>query len=153
MTPNETLKKTKAYFENLQKAKKSFVKVGLPVEKVGGKAYGNGQTVIEVGARHEFGEGVPVRSFLRVPFSIKNDEIKQYIANRFKAVYEGSDAEKELGLIGEKGKQISHDAFSSKGYGTWEDLKPATIRQKGSSTILIDKGILRASITYIVGSE
>ncbi len=55
LTPEQFLKQTANYLVELQKAKKLVGKVGLPKEKVGGKAYGNGISVIAVGAVHEFG--------------------------------------------------------------------------------------------------
>jgi phage gpG-like protein len=55
VTPEQMLAQTEEYAKQLQDAKKLVLKVGLPKENVGGKAYGNGMTVIAVGAVHEFG--------------------------------------------------------------------------------------------------
>jgi len=53
-------------------------------------------------------------------------------------------------LIGVKAQSISQGAFTTKGYGQWQELSPKTVEKKGSSQILIDTGTLRNSITYQV---
>lgn len=55
MTPEETLKLTTDYLKNLQAMKTHYVAVGLPAGKVGGKVEGDGTSIIEIGAVHEFG--------------------------------------------------------------------------------------------------
>lgn len=154
MTPEEMLKKTTAYADNLEKAMSKHVAVGLPSEKVGGKAYGNGMSIIEVGAIHEYGAGNnPRRSFLRTPFIQQRDQFNQAVARQFRDVAErGKDADKALGLIGTIAVNIIKDAFVTRGYGQWPDIKPATKRAKGSSQVLEDKGLLRRSNTYVVRS-
>ncbi len=137
---------------NIAKARRSSVAVGLPAENVGGKVYGDGMTVIRVGTIHEYGAGNnPRRSFLRVPFKANKDQMDAAIAKQFKAVFEdGRKAERALGLIGTEAVNISKGAFTSRGYGAWPDISQATKDAKGSSQVLIDKGILRGSISYIV---
>lgn len=145
------LKKLQDYAKNLEKAKRAHVAVGLPIEKIGGEIYGDGMTIAQVGAIHEYGFGNnPVRSFLRVPFSFKADEINDFIANQFSKVFEGMSSEKALGLVGLKARNISVEAFSTDGFGSWEPIKRSTIKAKGSSKTLIDTGTLRNSISYVV---
>lgn len=55
MTPEQMLKNTTAYYESLEKAKKMHVAVGLPLDKVGQKIYGDGMTIFQIGAVHEYG--------------------------------------------------------------------------------------------------
>jgi hypothetical protein len=152
LTPEEMLKKTTRYAEEVKNAVKGNVVVGLPVEKVGGKIYGDGMTVMRVGAIHEFGRGHnPRRSFLRTPFAIKKKELATIIDTQFLDVFsKGKTAKQALGLIGVAATNISKGAFTSDGYGEWPPLKPSTIKAKGSSQILIDNGILRGSVTYVV---
>lgn len=154
MTPEQMLKKTTDYASNLNKALRSHVAVGLPVEKVGGQIYGDGMSVIAIGAIHEYGLGNnPRRSFLRVPFTTKKDELSKAIAKQFDDVLDnGKPADKALGLIGLQAAQISQESFITKGFGKWADLKQATKNAKGSSQVLIDTGTLRNSITYVVRS-
>jgi hypothetical protein len=151
LTPEQMLERTGAHLANLEKAKRGYVAVGLPSEEVGSKVYGDGQTVATIGARHEYGAGVPRRSFLRVPFTTKKDELTKAIAKQFEDVFErGKKAEQALGLIGTVAVNISKGAFTTRGYGEWPDITQATKDAKGSSQVLIDTGILRGSITYVV---
>ena len=110
--------------------------------------YPNGEKVVDVGRRHEFGIGVPRRSFLRMPFIVKQNIIDKAIATSWKKITDGkSTALKEFGILGIIGQNISKDAFASGGFGKWEKLKPATEKAKGSDEILLDTSKLVQSIT------
>ena len=110
--------------------------------------YPNGEKVVDVGRRHEFGIGVPRRSFLRMPFIVKQKTIDKAIATSWKKITDGkSTALKEFGILGIIGQNISKDAFASGGFGKWEKLKPATEKAKGSTEILLDTSKLVQSIT------
>ena len=110
--------------------------------------YPNGGKVVDVGRRHEFGIGVPRRSFLRMPFIVKQKTIDKAIATSWKKITDGkSTALKEFGILGIIGQNISKDAFASGGFGKWEKLKPATEKAKGSDEILLDTSKLVQSIT------
>ena len=151
LTPQQMAAHTKQMASNIRTARNAVVAVGLPAEKVGGQIYGDGMTVIEVGASHEYGAGVPRRSFLRVPFDIKRDEMDTVTAQQFRAVFEkGQSLQRALGLIGTQARNIVVMAFTSRGYGAWPDISEATKEEKGSSQVLIDTGTLRNSITYVV---
>jgi hypothetical protein len=151
MTPEKMLKNTAEYLINLEKAKRGYVAVGLPSEEVGGKVYSDGQTVAQVGAQHEYGAGVPRRSFLRTPFDIKKDDLDRAIAKQFEDVFKrGKNADKALGLIGTVAVNVVKGAFLTRGYGEWPDITEDTKDAKGSSQVLIDTGTLRNSITYVV---
>lgn len=154
VSPDEMLNLTRNYAKSIAKAKSSHVAVGLPAEKVGGKVYGDGNTVIKIGAIHEYGSvNIPRRSFLNVPFQVKEDEISRFIATQFEQVLSmKTDAETALGLVGAASVNIAKGAFTSRGYGTWPDIKTSTKERKNSSQTLIDTGILRGSITYVVRS-
>lgn len=59
VTPEEMLKITTEYADNLDALAKKAVFVGLPKEKVGGKIYGGeNMTIIRIGAIHEYGAKV-----------------------------------------------------------------------------------------------
>ena len=151
MTPEQMLENTAAYLKNLEKAKRGYIAVGLPSEEVGGTVYDNGQTVAQVGAQHEYGAGVPRRSFLRTPFSAKKDELETAIAKQFEDVFKrGKKAEQALGLVGTVAVNIVKGAFLTGGYGEWPDITDATKAAKGSTRILVDNKTLSGSITYVV---
>lgn len=150
MKPAEFLKFSEGMVSKLEEMKVTSVNVGLPSEKVGGKVYGDGMTIISVGAKHEFGEGkIPQRSFLRVPFIIKKKEVNNAIMKQYEAVItKGVSVNNGLDRIGVVASNISKGAFTSKGFGQWPDIKEATKKAKGSSQVLIDTGVLRSSITW-----
>jgi hypothetical protein len=152
LSPDQMLVKTTAYAQELAKAMKSSVKVGLPKEKASGKVYDNGMNVISIGAIHEYGAGVPRRSFLRVPFRIKRDTMDEAIETQFRDVAKGKPLDVALGLVGVEAVNIVKDAFVTQGYGTWPTNAPETIEQKGSSRPLIDTRLLSRSITWVVES-
>lgn len=121
------------------------VHIGVPKD-VG--EYKNGQRIVEVGIRHEHGLGVPRRSFLRMPFIVKQAEINKQINISWEKIISGkSTAIKELGVLGILGQNISKEAFATGGFGKWEKLNPKTIKAKGSNEILIDKAKLVQSVT------
>ena len=110
--------------------------------------YPNGEKVVDVGRRHEFGIGVPRRSFLRMPFIVKQKTIDKAIATSWKKITDGkSTALKEFGILGIIGQNISKDAFASGGFGKWKKLKESTEKAKGSTEILLDTSKLVQSIT------
>jgi len=175
--------------ERLESMKRRAVFVGLPNEKVGGKVYGDGMTVLRLGAIHEYGASfthpggtpytiggdnkahfvsknfsgpvhgvtkphnitIPQRSFLRAPFAVKRKELNQAIAAEFEAAASGKrDVDVALGRIGVTAVNISKGAFTSLGYGEWDSITAETVRRKGSSQTLIDTGILRSSINWVI---
>ena len=151
MKPEKALEQTTSYLKNLQEASKRYVAVGLPRENVGSEVYSSGKTILEVGASHEYGAGVPMRSFLRMPFDVEDKKISAEIGKQFKKVFDGNrSVEKALGLIGAMARNIVIMAFKTGGFGQWKDITQTTKELKGSSKILIDSGTLRNSITWVV---
>lgn len=158
MTPQETLDLVEKQLSNMEKAKTLSVKVGLPAgESATSKAYTNdgatpAPTVLQVGVWHEYGtQHVPMRSFLRGPLNAKSADMDKVLQTQFNLVLErGMDVEKALGRVGLAARNISVGAFRTRGYGVWADIDQATKDAKGSSGILIDTGLLRSSITWVV---
>lgn len=158
MTPKDVLALAQKQLKAMERAKNAVVKVGLPEsESATSKAYksdgdASAPTVLEVGIWHEYGtQFVPMRSFLRAPFIEKQSDIKKLIDSQFQLVLEkGLDVEIALGRVGVGAVNISKGAFKTQGYGAWPDIKESTKKAKGSSGILIDTGLLRNSITWVV---
>lgn len=158
MTPKETLALVTKQLAAMEKAKRTVVKVGLPAEETAtSKAYKtdgakSAPTVLQVGIWHEYGTAtIPMRSFLRGPFDSKRDELARMTEVQFNLVLEhGLDLEIALGRLGLTAVNISKGAFKSQGYGEWPDIQESTKQAKGSSGILIDTGLLRNSITWVV---
>jgi len=152
MTPEQMLAYTAKMLQTMKDIKHKAVFVGLPAEKVGEKIYGDGRSVIATGATHEYGYGpIPQRSFLRAPFDIKRKEMDEGIARQFHAAVNGQiSVDTGLGRVGVLATNVSKGAFTSRGYGTWPDITDETKQRKGSDQVLIDTGILRGSITWVI---
>jgi hypothetical protein len=109
---------------------------------------------VMIGAKHEFGIGVPMRSFLRMPLQMY---LQKYLENN-KAFTKEALAKvikdksiipwiKNLGVTAE---QVVLDAFEFQGWGHWPPLSPRTMEQKKVHMILTETQQLRNSITHKV---
>lgn len=144
MKPND-LSQLKEITKQIKLATTHEVNIGI-AQDVG--QYPTGEKIVDVGRKHEFGIGVPRRSFLRMPFIVEQKTIDKAIATSWKKIAEGkSQTIKEFGILGIVGQNISKDAFATGGFGKWEKLKPATIKAKRSDEILLDTSKLVQSIT------
>lgn len=154
MKPEAFLRRSKDIEREIKKALKSSVDVGIVNGNYGQEIY-DGLTVVEVGAGHEYGVGdLPQRSFLRMPFELKQSELTRYIANQFKRLESGrTDTRTALGRVGVMARNISVGAFDNGGYGQWPDISQMTKDAKGSDKILWDTGTLVGSITWRVNSD
>jgi hypothetical protein len=144
MKPND-LTQLREITKQIKIATNHEVNVGI-AKDVG--RYPNGLSIVDVGRKHEFGIGVPRRSFLRMPFIVNQKIIDKAVATSWKKIVEGkSPTIKEFGILGIIGQNISKDAFATGGFGKWEKLNPSTEKAKGSTEILLDTGKLVQSIT------
>ena len=146
MKPND-LSQLKEIAKQIKIATTHEVNVGIPKD-IG--SYPNGLSIVEVGTFHEFGtkKGVPRRSFLRMPFIVKQNIIDKAISTSWKKIVEGKNQTiKEFGILGIIGQNISKDAFATGGFGKWKKLKESTEKAKGSTEILLDTSKLVQSIT------
>lgn len=139
----------------LKQIKKLFGDKNIPSIKVGILGEGNsrddegGITNAGVGAVHELGLGVPVRSFLRAPlinhyseflkksgFFKKSEEIKASVeSNGLKPLFE------KMAVVAEN---VVDEAFNSGGFGEW---KPSDMSKKKNDQTLVETQQLRESIT------
>jgi len=134
------------YLATLKKSKGLHVVVGVTSDV--DYTYPTGQTIQEVAATHEFGIGVPTRSFIRTPVLENDKKIKKFIKTQFKKVLDnGVKAEDALGLVGVFVENICRGAWNN---NDWPDITEETKKQKGSSAILIDTGVLKGSIASAV---
>lgn len=140
--------------ENLIKSlsKDIKVKVGLLKNKGGDELVWDDLDLAGLGAKHEFGYGnIPVRSFLEMPFDVKNDEflrlLKDLIDVELLKDKNSTHLADEIGLCA---LAIIAEAFDTQGYGQWEDNAPYTIAIKGRNEPLVDTGKMRNTIDYEV---
>jgi hypothetical protein len=109
---------------------------------------GSGDTVADIAAKHEFGLGVPRRSFIAdwVDESLEaaNRRLKKSAALVFREKMPLKQAYGLFGMwaVGEIQRRIKSRIPPP--------LSPVTIRRKRSSVPLIDTGQLWSSITYLV---
>jgi phage gpG-like protein len=130
---------------------KYVAKIGI-LGKKSGRADKNTNALI--GAVHEFGsvtKNIPRRSFLNDPLQTKSKEINATIAKSASSdLLQNNGVELIFRKAATKAEQIVQMAFATGGFGKWKPLKKETTRRKGSSSILIDSGQLRKSISSTV---
>lgn len=132
--------------------KQFYVDVGI----LGGESTEEGITLAGIGAVHEFGsptQGIPERSFIRMPIEKQSRNIEQAIEPHVQQDLANGNVKglfKKMGLAAEE--QIQK-AFESGGFGLWPDIQTATKERKGSSAILIDTGEVRKAVTSRVGQK
>ena len=125
-----------------------------------GSTEGGKITLAGIGAVHEFGTDkagrnrdteILERSFIRMPLETGQEAIEKQIDPDFQKLMEDGDIKGIFELIGIAGEARVQEAFETGGFGTWEDIKEATKKRKGSDAILVDQGPLRQGITSRVG--
>jgi hypothetical protein len=113
----------------------------------GGKTE-DGMTIVEIATINEFGLGVPQRSFLRAWFDENEPRAQEAMRRLLVSVVEGKRTKEQalevfgLWVQGEIQKRISE--------GIAPANAPSTIAKKGSSTPLVDNGILKSAVSFRV---
>ena len=112
----------------------------------------DGTSVIDVAEWNEFGTAtIPERSFIRAWFDEAEPQLRQDFAALMRTVAAGKRTRAEvLELMGQRMVGQVQARMSA---GIPPPNKPATVRRKGSSTPLIDTGVLRSSVTYRTGGS
>ena len=124
------------------------IAVGFPMgSDSAASSYPNGQKVVDVAARNEFGIGVPERSFLRTGGSEFVDESSALFVKAVKAVNNGAKLEDEADKIGLKAVSFVQSKIVSLSDPA---NKQSTIDRKKSSNPLIDTGLMRQSVVHEV---
>lgn len=125
------------------------VTVGIHSDAPG--AYENGETVLNIGAIHEFGLGVPRRSFIADWFDQTQPQIRAKIKALAVAYARGKvTLDQGLNQLGQWAVGSIQERISS---NIPPPLAPSTVARKGSSVALIDTGVLRSSITYKIDGK
>lgn len=128
------------------------VDVGIIGNKAA-EAHGKGEfTNVDVGTFHEFGtKTIPERSFIRSTIDERRPDILKLFERIAKGILDGKiKPEKDFGLVGLKVVSWIKAKIRK---GIAPPLMPATIKAKGSSKPLIDKGELMGSITHVVRKQ
>jgi hypothetical protein len=107
-----------------------------------------GETNATIGARHEFGLGVPQRSFLRMPIEVRlQKEIKAsglITPKSIKEIIETGTLRPMLEKIAIVGERCVLLAFDSEGFGKWQK---SNMEYKAVRLTLVETQQLRNSIT------
>lgn len=139
--------------------KDHYVDVGV----LGAGSYEGEATIAGIGAVHEFGTDragrnhnitIPERSFIRMPIETGQADIEADVKPHVAKKLGEGDIKGIFKLIGIAAEKRIFKAFDTAGFGEWPDIKPATKKAKGASTILYggkDGGTLRRAITSNVG--
>ena len=129
-----------------------YAKVGLPESS--GDHEDSGTPIVAIGAIHEFGIGVPMRSFLRVPIGEHSAEIANIAKIGAKKIVDGSgNITGTLKAMGETGVSISKESFSSNNWAPLKDPTRGGKNKDGDATPLVDTGTLKRSITYQIDKD
>lgn len=117
----------------------------------GAKPHG-ATTVAEIGAAHEYGLGVPERSWLRGYLDENENMIAQDMVAAWSSVVAMKrTAKNAAGMLGAKHSAGMKKRISDK--GVKPDISERTKEKKGSDVPLLDTGVLRASISFKVESK
>jgi len=115
------------------------------------KSAGPGElTNAELGFVHEMGSkkvGIPRRSFLQDTFLYEAAALNSTMQPLFLTLFKGGKIDLFLKKAAIACENLVQMAFQTGGFGKWPALKPATIRAKGSSMILVRTKQLRFSIS------
>jgi hypothetical protein len=121
-------------------------KISVGIHEADGGHEHEGLSVVALAAIHEFGIGVPERSFIRAWFDENEERAKEALRRLLVSVIEGKRKPDQalelfaLWAVGEIQARIAR--------GIAPALAESTIEAKGSSVPLIDTGQLRSSISY-----
>lgn len=143
----------KGLFEELRKritGGHKTVNVGFPA--TGEQHEDSDMSVAAVATVHEFGtESIPERSFLRAGLRRNVQKYKRLNRASLQKILRGqTDFESGLALLGEMAKSDVQAEITN---GDFAPLEPETIRRKGSSKPLIDKGQMRQSVAWEYGND
>lgn len=127
----------------LKAASERVLTVGIHEEE-GAGAHGDA-TIADLGAIHEFGLGVPARSFIGEWAEGKEPDHKAAMTKMGEALVKGSLSDPAKGMA-QLGVKYEGEVKQRIAGGIAPPNAPATVARKGSSTPLIDTGVLRSSI-------
>jgi len=111
---------------------------------------GGGQsdtTVIDVATKHEFGIGVPKRSFIADWADESEPEARRRLRKAAERIATVGDLDKEINRFGLWAQGSIVQRITSR---IDPPLSQATVDRKGSDVPLVDTGQLKSSITYDV---
>ena len=135
----------KKFQKMLQELAEKEVRIGF---QHGQATEEDGTDVCDVAAWNELGTtNMPSRPFLRMSVDENEGKINAFLQSKKKDLVRGVSAEKVLKEIGIFQKDLIQEKITE---GSFAPNAASTVRQKGSSTPLIDTGRMRQSVDYVI---
>lgn len=103
----------------------------------------------EYGWVSDWGTFVPPRSTIRLPLSVKENEIIRATKDSIKDLSQES-IDEAVDVMGQACLEAIQGAFDTGGYGQWPRNAPSVIEKKGRDEPMVDEGILRNAYSYEV---
>ncbi len=136
------------FLKEIEKLKGLQVHVGFQAGEV---TDDNGVDIANVAAFNELGTATaPARPFLRKSVDENTGKIKTMCASQLKRLRDGATAEDVLNKVGVFQKGLVQRKIVD---GSFAPNAPSTIRKKHSDKPLIDTGLMRRSVNYVIKSK
>lgn len=109
---------------------------------------GSSADVVDVAAYNELGTSdTPARPFMRQSFENHQPELQKACDRVNTVLAKGGTAETALKELGAFAKGLVQEEIVD---GDFEPNKPSTIKKKGSAQPLIDSGLMRQSVNFVI---
>ncbi len=145
--PIVTRKDNPAWKRMAMRGLERSVNVGIPPGS-GPHPNADGLTIADVAAiNHEGTDTIPARKFIAVPLDGRTKEIRKYTERIAARILEGRDPDPLLDAFGQWSVKRVIQFINDRKY---EANAESTKAKKGSDLPLVDKGILKAAITYAI---
>lgn len=135
----------KRFLKELRKLEQLEVRVGF---QAGQHTYEDGADLAEVAAFNELGSSdTPARPFMRQSFENHEAELQAACEEANKVIANGGTAQQALQKIGVFTKGLVQQEIVDGGFAPNAE---STIAKKGSEKPLIDSGLMRESVNFVI---
>ena len=137
------------FFKEIEKLKKLQVRVGYQQGKDFHEEEGKKVDILDVAMFNELGTSrIPSRPFMRDSVDDNAESITKFCKAQLKGISSGTkDAESSLKAIGAMQVGLVQKTIKD---GNFVPNAPSTIEKKGSDKPLIDTGLMRQSVHYVI---
>lgn len=137
--------------KNLEQLASSEVVIGYQAGQIQYTGDGEEVDLLDVAMWNEMGTvNAPSRPFMRKSFDDNKSEINRFIEEKKNDLISGVSADQILKEIGLFQKDLIQETITS---GSFVPNAPSTIAKKGSSKPLIDTGLMRRAVNYVVRNK
>lgn len=135
----------KKFFEELEELERLALKVGY---QAGEKEYPDGADMVDIAYYNEVGtDTIPSRPFLRQTFDEHQSELEAFANACVDRLVNGGSADAVYKRLGTYVKGLVQTQITD---GDFAENAASTIAAKGSSHPLIDTGLMRASVNFVI---